>query len=43
MRWADNVAHVGVEEKFVQYFGGKNRKETDKLDDLALEGRVILK
>jgi len=33
----------GMEEKYVQSFGGKTLKEIDHLEDMCRDGKIILK
>jgi len=33
----------GMEEKYIQSFGGKTLKEIDHLEDICRDGRIILK
>ena len=41
MRWVEHMARMG--ERCVQGFGGEILKEREHLEDLSMDGRIILK
>jgi len=43
MRWAGNAARMGGEERCIQDFGGGNLGERDHLEDIGVDGRIILR
>ena len=42
MRWAEHVARMGREEVFTGFWWG-NLRERDHLEDLGVDGRIILR
>jgi hypothetical protein len=42
MRWAEHVARLGRREMHRGYWWG-NLKERDSVEDLSVDGRIILK
>jgi hypothetical protein len=42
MRWAENVARMGRGEVHTEFWW-RNLKEIDHLEDLDVDGRIILK
>ena len=42
IRWAGNVERMGGEERWIHEFGGGNLKESDHLEDLGVDSRIII-
>jgi len=42
MRWAGHVARRGIEEVFTEFWWG-NLREVDHLEELDVDGRIILR
>ena len=43
MRWAGHVASMGGKERCIQGFSGGNLSERDKIGDVGVDGRIILR
>jgi hypothetical protein len=43
MRWLGACGTYGGEDRWIQQFGGGNLRERDHLEDLGIDGRIILK
>jgi hypothetical protein len=42
MRWAEYVARMGGEEKFIR-LGWRNLRQREHLEDPGIDGRIILR